>query len=216
MGCWQPNLLTRCPIFFRLLHLWKIWVDLATGRGILTFQAGKSIYSIDQVRLWKQILRCWHLLQKSPDLTSNGQMHLQNLRLQLHEVWFLEILLFGINNWMQEDTNWYKYVVYMYTCIEYIYIYMISISLISVFSTLQVKIAQMFSFNLNFFAPECSAETPYITKWIGYLVPCTRICKNESVIVELHTTAKWSKTRDAHHGIFHDWLIRHTCFGQKR
>jgi len=33
-----------------------------------------------------------------------------------------------------------------------------------------VKIAQMFSFNLNFFAPECSAETPYITKWIGYLV----------------------------------------------
>lgn len=67
---------------------------------------------------------------------------------------------------------------------------MISISLISVFSTLQVKIAQMFSFNLNFFAPECSAETPYITKWIGYLVPCARICKNESVIVELHTTAK--------------------------
>ncbi|CAJ1371183.1 unnamed protein product [Effrenium voratum] len=33
-----------------------------------------------------------------------------------------------------------------------------------------VKIAQMFSFNLNFFAPECSAETPYITKWLGYLV----------------------------------------------
>lgn len=33
----------------------------------------------------------------------------------------------------------------------------------------EVKIAQMFSFNLNFFAPECSAETPYITKWIGYL-----------------------------------------------
>ena len=51
---------------------------------------------------------------------------------------------------------------------------MISISLISVFSTLQVKIAQMFSFNLNFFAPECSAETPYITKWIGYLVPCAK------------------------------------------
>lgn len=33
-----------------------------------------------------------------------------------------------------------------------------------------VKIAQMFSFNLNFFAPECSAETPYINKWLGFLV----------------------------------------------
>ena len=97
-----------------------------------------------------------------------------------------------------------------------VYIYMISISLISVFSTLQVKIAQMFSFNLNFFAPECSAETPYITKWIGYLVPCARICKNESVIVELHTTAKWSKTRPWRIMESNDWLIRHTCFGQKR
>ena len=93
---------------------------------------------------------------------------------------------------------------------------MISISLISVFSTLQVKIAQMFSFNLNFFAPECSAETPYITKWIGYLVPCAIICKNESVIVELRTTAKWSKTRPWRIMESNDWLIRHTCFGQKR
>ena len=37
----------------------------------------------------------------------------------------LEISLFGINNWMQEDTNWYKYV-FIYICI-YVYLYLIYI-----------------------------------------------------------------------------------------
>lgn len=80
---------------------------------------------------------------------------------------------------------------------------MISISLISVCSTLQVKIAQMFSFNLNFFAPECSAETPYITKWIGYLVPCAYNCK----MIQNPRCASWNQMID---------LSDDTCFGQKR
>ena len=48
----------------------------------------------------------------------------------------------------------------------------VTIALVSV----KVKYAQMFSFNLNFFAPECSAETPYITKWLGYLATGQMTC----------------------------------------
>ena len=51
----------------------------------------------------------------------------------------------------------------------------VTIALVSLVSV-KVKYAQMFSFNLNFFAPECSAETPYITKWLGYLATGQMTC----------------------------------------